>query len=119
MLFDVFSRHAFDFDYESTYRASTLLFWQNLEKISQESLVLVEQETVRVFPELRDDSDVLRERSILLFANAFTAFLLNRRTEYPYSEHDESVVVVTSGDRGPMIGCARFLLIRTIQIFPS
>ena len=101
MLFDVFSRHAFDLDYESTYRASTLLFWQNLEKISQESLVLVEQETVRVFPELRDDSNVLRERSILLLANAFTAFLLNRRTEYPYSEHDESVVVVTSGDRGP------------------
>lgn len=101
MLFDVFSEHGFEFDYESEYRTSTLLFWRNLEEISKKALSFVNREVIRVFPELRDDSNVLRERSTLLLANAFTAFLLNRRSEYPYSEHDESVVVVTSGDRGP------------------
>lgn len=102
MLFEVFSKHVFNFDYESAYRESTILFWQNLEKISKEVSPLVEREIVRVFPELDGNKKVLRERSILLLANAFTAFLLNRRSEgYPYSEHDESVIVVTSGDRGP------------------
>lgn len=101
ILFDVFSKHTFEFDYETSYRTSTLLFWRNLETISEGALPLVEQEILRVFPELQDDSRVLRERAVLLIANAFTAFLLNRHAEYPYSEHDESVVVVTSGDRGP------------------
>lgn len=101
ILFDAFVEHAFDFDYEITYRTSTLLFWRNLEEISKGALSLVKQEIVQVFPELRDDSGALQERAILLLANAFTAFLLNRCAEYPYSKHDESVIVVTSGDRGP------------------
>lgn len=101
MLFGIFSKYAFDLDYETSYRASTLQFWKNIKEISTELIPLIEKKVLCIFPDLFEDGNSLRERAVLLLANAYTAFLLNRRAPYPYGEHDEGVAVVTSGDRGP------------------
>jgi hypothetical protein len=101
MLFEMFSKYIFDLDYEMAYRTSTLQFWKNIREVSVEALPLIEKELSRVFSVSHESSDVFRERAVFLLANAYTAFLLNHREKYPYGEHDESVAVVTSGDRGP------------------
>ncbi|MEI8103578.1 MAG: hypothetical protein WCG84_01580 [Candidatus Moraniibacteriota bacterium] len=108
LLQDIFIRYFFDVNYETDYRHSTLSFWKNMDTMMEECMPIIRQELVRVFPYLSDGTcqDELRERATLLLANAYNAFLHNfdkqqQSREYPYDQHDESVVTVAYGDRGP------------------
>ena len=108
LLKDIFIKYFFDVNYETDYRHSTLSFWKNMDVMMEECMPIIRQELVRVFPYLSDDAcqDELRERATLLLANAYNAFLHNfddrqQPREYPYDQHDESVVTVAYGDRGP------------------
>lgn len=108
MLRDTFSEHHFVVNYETEYRESTRLFWEHIDAMAETCLPFIEEALMNVFPSLEKQEayDERRERATLLLANAYNAFLHNfdaqgQPKEYPYREHDESVVTVTYGDRGP------------------
>lgn len=90
-------------DFENHYAESMLRFWKGIAEISKEVLPRIEGEVVKVFPEILENSDELRVRSLLLLSNSILAFLLNANNNdsYPYKNHQETVVVVTNRARGP------------------
>lgn len=102
ILHDIFSKHSFDIRYDTEYRKGTNQFWTNMRSFSDEVLPLAEKKIIGVYPELRSNKDALRQRAVFLTANAYTAFLYGSSPNgYPYADHDESIIVVTYGDRGP------------------
>lgn len=109
LLFDLFTSFVFELDYEKSYCQSTLQFWENVKKISLHALPRIVKELLAVFPNLSGKKLELRERSVFLLANAYTAFLLNHvKNGYSYAKHDESVIVITPGDRGPYVSFRSF-----------
>jgi hypothetical protein len=93
---------AFPIDYETQYRSSTSLFWKHMKSFSQDILLSADKRVLALYPSLQQDPAAVRQRAVFLLANAFTGFLYNTHKDgYPYGEHDESVMTVTFGDRGP------------------
>lgn len=102
------ARHYFDINYETDYRRSTVRFWEEMDRMADEVAPIIEELLLVAYPELGVPSreSELRERALVLLANAYNAFLHNydaagKAKPYPYDQHDESVVTVTYGDRGP------------------
>lgn len=99
-LYAIFSAHVFPIDYEADYRHSALEFWSNMRGFANQALPPIVAEVKRVFGDIPDDET--SQRAVLLLANAYTGFLLNMREGgNPYTVHDEEMIAVTMGDRGP------------------
>lgn len=101
----LFKQYRFEVDFEGQYVSSTVQLWEALRDMAEDLIPLFEKALSGIFPSTNDSEyyKELRQRAILLMANAFTAYLLNSREEgYPYAEHKEEIIVVTyNGDRGP------------------
>jgi len=107
-LINIFKKYYFDVNYTENYRQSTVNFWQNVESMSSSALPSIKAKLVKVFPELAnpEKADELTQRAVFLLANSFNAYLHNfngqgLKKEYPYSAHNESVMVVTRSEKGP------------------
>jgi hypothetical protein len=100
---DIFERHKFVIDYEKDYRNSTLTFWKTIAALQEQVLPLINEKMMRVFDYLQQPhyEKELNQRSLLLLANAFNAYLHHHNRAYPYKDHDESVIVVTYSEKGP------------------
>lgn len=92
--------HAFDLDYEKEFRQSTLMFWRNFAQMYQKLIGFAREKVRGICWDA--DEETVTERATFLLANAYTGFLLNKKEGgNPYKQHKESVIVVSSGDRGP------------------
>lgn len=97
-----FATVSFPVDYEKDYRSSTNRFWRHMKGFSKDLLVSSDKKVLGLYPSLEKDPMAVRQRAVLLVASAFTGFLSNMSENgYAYGEHDESIMAVTFGDRGP------------------
>lgn len=105
---DLFAEYYFDVNYETKYRESSEIFWKNIHLMSDKALPRVKQQLQQVFAHLRQGQHVneLTQRAVLMLANAYNAYLHHHdqhgaAREYPYGEHDESVIAITISEKGP------------------
>ncbi|MCX6784786.1 MAG: hypothetical protein NTV81_02520 [Candidatus Komeilibacteria bacterium] len=100
---ELFLRFHFDVNYELNYRHSTNALWKNIQAMSPEALPRLEALLVGIYPKLKeaDKSAELRQQAIFLLANMYNAFLHNHEQDYPYQEHEESVIAITYSEKGP------------------
>ncbi len=99
----LFGAHAFTLRYDTDYRQGKLSFWKAVEAMMPRLSAVIGQELKTVYPHLASaiNADELRQREVLLVANAFTGFLHNQHEGYPYADHLECIVVVTLDEAGP------------------
>ncbi len=98
-----FVEYQFSINYEIDYQNSTKKFWDAVVSMHDQIIPIIEERLQETFEGLRakDQADILRERAVLLLANAFNAYLHNLYPTYPYHEHDESIIIGTFSDKGP------------------
>jgi hypothetical protein len=102
---EVFKKYYFSVNYEIAYQESTIKFWSNIEKISVECLPLIVDKLKIIFIGMNDQQE-MKQRAVFMLANAYNAYLHihnadGSHREYPYNEHDESLIVVTRSEKGP------------------
>ncbi len=102
---EIFKKYYFSVNYENNYQESTIKFWSNIEKISIECLPLIVNKLKIVFSGMNDQQE-MKQRAVFMLANAYNAYLHihnadGSNREYPYNEHDESLIVVTRSEKGP------------------
>lgn len=110
---DLFLRYYFLCEYATNYQESTHSFWKNFQDMSVEALPLVEKK-VRDILKIFDEAEVIQTASLIL-ASAYNGFLHNHDAQgnqkpYPYSAHRESVITVTTSERGPFSGAESFFV---------
>lgn len=100
----LFEEHQIDqFDWESNYRNTTVSFWRNIDRmVTNNHLAEYLQKTYikEIFPGMNEKE--LQERSILVLANAYNAYHLNKDGQYPHAEHKESCIVISEEESGPL-----------------
>lgn len=93
-----------NFDWKTQYAKSALLFWKAMAQMKNEILPIIQQKVLSLYPHLSSDDpnskQELYERSMLLFANAFSGFVLNKDM-YQYGEHEEAVIIISPGGYSP------------------
>ncbi len=108
------NKYFFEINYETEYRRSTAQFWNNITSMSVQALPVLEERLRAIFErdayfvslDAADQIGEIKERALLLLANTYNAFLhqydgAGKKREYPYGEHDESVIAVTFSEKGP------------------
>jgi hypothetical protein len=110
---EIFLNNYFDCNYATDYRQSTELFWKNFQKMSTNTLPIIET-MVKKTLSLSDETEI-RQTASLILASAYNGFLHNHNADgskktYPYSTHRESVITVTISERGPFSGAESFFV---------
>lgn len=105
------SGFSFNLDYETNYVSSTVTFWNNLEQMKDIALPMIRRKVTQVFTELADSAAAadVDQRSLLLLANTYTAYLLNRR-KYGYGTHVEMAVELNDSCKGPHKSIRSFVI---------
>jgi hypothetical protein len=100
---EIFDNHEIEgFDWDRNYPGTLLAFWKNMEKMIVEDLLLEE-----IYPYVNSlnleeaSEEAIWARTTLMALNAYNSYHLNKDSEYPYSSHDESWIVITEGESGP------------------
>ncbi len=121
-LMHLFEKHHFDIDYRSNYKESTILFWTRLKEMADDGKAtrIIRDKILRIFPGVygKEKQGELKQRVMIVLANTYSGYLHNfnkdgSRKKYPYSDHDESVIAVTSRENGP------FDRARGFNVFPD
>lgn len=118
---DLFLKNYFIINYETDYIKSSLNFWNKIKAMSGEALPVIKEKLSSVFAVKlaslmkEEQEQELEQRAVLLFANAYNAFLHNHERDgspkiYAYEKHDESVVVATYSEKGPFDRARSFSL---------
>lgn len=93
----IFAHYAIsDFSWDSNYKGTAQQFWDNMEKMAEQTNVLqdIAQTVQKVFPD-RDEKEI-ESRSKILMMNAYNAY-----HEKPIKEHQETLIVISQGENGP------------------
>ncbi len=91
------SRRVGAIDFQERYGESMEKLWSFIDEAGRVANPIISREVGRLFD---CGPDERRVRSALLLSNMLLGYLLNSKGVYPYSEHRESVVVVTKYARG-------------------
>ncbi|QQS15990.1 MAG: hypothetical protein IPK84_01315 [Candidatus Moraniibacteriota bacterium] len=90
-----------EIDFRRHYDESMRRLWMYIADIWDEVAPRLRSELKRIFPVLAEDSVEFRLRMSILLSNAILGHLLSSGGGYPYKQHQEGVVVVTTFARGP------------------
>lgn len=94
----VFQNVKFEPNWENDYVKTAINFWKNIAILKKNKGVtkVIRDKLIQIYPELEDKAraDELEQRVMILLANSYNAYYLNR-VGYKYSKHREECVVVS------------------------
>jgi len=109
----LFLKYYFECDYLTDYRQSSFNFWNNIKLMAPRLFPFMEEKVRAVIGPLSEND--LKQAAVFLAANAYNAFLHNFQADglakkYVYDVHNESVIAVTTSEKGPFDRATSFSL---------